>query len=316
MKKIRLLYLVVLLVGLAACGEKKYEAIPKEQSFVASVNILQPSIDFLDASGKQLASWQLEEAYTGATLVSDDTILLYGNQLQHADLYQLSTGKLEKKIELKKGTTNAYYNKKMKQFYIANGEYHTVTSFTESGKKVAEVKTGLYPMAMTSNANYVYVINFKDTFMSVLHAENLKLAKKIPIPKSSHGIDFIGDELWIGGHGAGEKPNSKVQRINSKTGELLGEIELPIMPIAFAKLDEDEFVLSHGESKLYELGANKKIIWQQEIGSNPFALTRFQQSIIVAGYDDRTLYWVKNHQVVKKVKVGKGPFQLLVREVK
>ncbi|MBQ0140808.1 MAG: hypothetical protein KBT36_16155 [Kurthia sp.] len=316
MKKIYILYFVVLFVVLTACGEKSYDGIPKEQNFIASVNILQPSVDFFNDSAEPLASWQLEEAYTGATLVGEDAILLYGNQLQHADLYQLSSGNLKKKIKLKKGTTNTYYNTKTKQFYIANGEYNTVTSYTEQGKQVEEVKTGLYPMAMASDTNFVYVINFKDTFMSVLHADNLKLAKKITIPKSSHGIDFIGNELWIGGHGAGEKPNSKVQRINPTTGELVGEIELPIMPIAFAKLGDDEFVLSHGESKLYELDNERRVIWQKEIGSNPFALTSFQQAIIVAGYDDKTLYWVENHQVTKKVKVGKGPFQLLVREVK
>lgn len=88
------------------------------------------------------------------------------------------------------------------------------------------------------------------------------------------------------------------------------------MPIAFAKSANNEFVLSHGESKLYELDNQQKIIWQQEIGSNPFAIKKFQQSIIVAGYDDRTLYWVENHQITKQIKVGKGPFQLLVREVK
>ena len=31
-------------------------------------------------------------------------------------------------------------------------------------------------------------------------------------------------------------------------------------------------------------------------------------------YDDETLYFLKDHQIQKQVKTGKGPFQLLVRE--
>lgn len=316
MKKKYVVYLIVLLLILIACGKDNYEAIPKEQDFIASVNILQPSIDFFAASGKKINSWELKQAYTGATLVGEDSILLYGNQLERADLYELSTGKLQKEIKSKTGITNAYYNEKAQQFYIANGVSNAVTAYTEKGKKVATIQVGLYPMAMTANSENLYVINFKDDYLSVLDVKNLKKKSKIDVPKSSHGMDFIGEELWIGGHGAGEKPNSKVQRINPENGELLGEIELPIMPIAFAKAEGDEFVLSHGESKLYELDDEQNIIWQKEIGSNPFAIKNFQQSIVVAGYDDRTLYWVKNHQITKRIKVGKGPFQLLVREVK
>lgn len=314
MKKIILVCMVFFVLILTACQNKEYDAISKDESFIASVNILQPSIDFFNKSGEKITSWVLEEMYTGAILVEADQLLLYGNQLDFVDLYSLSTGKLQKRIPVEKGSTAAYFNDKTSQFYITNGEYNTVTAYSNDGEIVSEAKVGLYPMSMVANEEKVYVINFKDTFLSVLNTKDLKLEKKIPIKKSSHGMDFIEDELWIGGHGAGEKPNSKVQRINPNTGELIGELELPIMPIAFTKLDGDEYVLSHGESILYQLNEDYKIVWQQEIGSNPFAVATFDQTIVVAGYDDQSLYWIKDKEILHKIKVGKGPFQLIVRE--
>ncbi|GEK33475.1 YncE family protein [Kurthia sibirica] len=314
MKKITLVGLLCCVCILAACDHTSYEKITKNEDFIASVNILQPSIDFINTAGNVLASWSLEEPYTGATLIGDDAILLYGNQMEHADLVRLSSGKQLMKIDVKRGATNAYYNKETTDFYITNGDNNTVTSYQIDGQEKQQVVLGNYPMAMYVKDTHLFVINFKDNYMSVLNSASLKEEKTYAIPKSSHGIDFVDGELWIGGHGAGEKPNSQVRRMNSKTGKIEGMLDLPMMPIAFASTNGSEFVLSHGENMLYELNDAHEIIWQKEIGSNPFTIAAFQQHIVLAGYDDRTLYWIKNHKIIRKTKVGKGPFNLLVRE--
>ena len=51
-----------------------------------------------------------------------------------------------------------------------------------------------------------------------------------------------------------------------------------------------------------------------EVSANPFAVAYFNDYIVVAGYDDQTLYFIQQGQVMKQVQTGKGPFQLLVRE--
>lgn len=310
----RLILFILCTVFIAGCQNEKYEAIPKTEAFIASVNILEPSIDFINKAGDVFATWSFDESYTGATLIGEEQLLLYGNQLEHIDLISLTTGEVQKKIKVKKGATYAYFSENQQQFYVANGEYNTVTAYDEKGQKKNEEVVGLYPMAMTAKDDNLYVINFKDTYLSILNVESLKEIKKIDIPKFSHGLDFMKSELWIGGHGAGEKPNAEVQRIHVEKNEIVGQLNLPSMPIAFAKLNNKEYVLSHGENILYELGSNNKVTWQQEVGSNPFAVNAFQSAIIVAGYDDQTLYWIENHQTVHEIKVGKGPFQLLVRE--
>lgn len=314
MRKVGIMFCLLLLAVLTACAHTDYKGIAKDENFIASINIGEPSIDFIAADGEKLETWDLKEAYTGATLIGRNAILLYGNQLDHADLVTIDTGEVKKEITVSKGTTNAYYDESNQTFYLANSGLNEVTAYEKDGEKIKTMKTGQYPMAMISNEGYLYVVNFKDTFISVFNTQTKKLEKKIPIPKSSHGLDFVDGELWLGGHGAGEKPNTQVLKINPKTSEITGKMNLPIMPIAFAKLNNQEFVLSHGESMLYELNDKQKISWEQEIGSNPFAVEAFNQQIVVAGYDDQTLYWVKDHQIIRKTKVGQAPFQLLVRE--
>lgn len=314
MKRRLVVFLVICAMFITGCQAKKYTAIPKKEDFIASVNILQPSIDFINKSGDLITTWSLDESYTGAVLVGKDRILLYGNQLEHADLVTLSTGELQQKIAVERGATFAYYDNATQQFFIANGEYNTVTAYDEKGNKKKEKVVGLYPMAMSANDDKLYIINFKDKYLSVLHTDTLEEINRIEIPKFSHGLDFINGEIWIGGHGAGEQPNTKVQRINVDTGKIKGSLELPSMPIAFTNLNGEEYVLSHGENTLSELDEKYKIAWKTEIGANPFAVNSFHSAVIVGGYDDRTLYWLENHKIVHKIKVGKGPFQILVRE--
>ena len=39
-----------------------------------------------------LATWLFDKAYSGAILLGDDQVLLYGHQLNNIDVYTISTG--------------------------------------------------------------------------------------------------------------------------------------------------------------------------------------------------------------------------------
>lgn len=315
-KSVTVIILFVLLF-LFGCGKDAYPAIPADTSFIAAVNIQQPSITFVNKNLKIFATWQLEKAYTGATLIGQQYILLYGNQLESADVFNLTTGEITYSIETGVGVTNAIYAQDKKMFYIANGKTNRVTSFTAQGEQVAEQKVGNYPMSMLIHGQNLYVVNYKDTKLSVLDAKSLETKDKWQIPKSSHGMAALDKrrELWLGGHGAGMKPNTTVDIFDIDNGKKNREISLPMMPIGFAVDNDRIYVVSHGQSQLYEVNGEGHIMNKQEIGANPFAVQLFEQYVVVAGYDDQTLYFMKNNNVTKKVKVDKGPFQLIVREM-
>lgn len=304
------------IIWLAGCTEKSFEPIERNQHFIASLNIQEPSLDFIDDQGGVFASWTFDKAYTGAILLDKDQILLYGHQLDEIDVFALSTGKklYSKKVDI--GTTNVYYAPKFKQFFVTNSKMNTVTSFDVEGNELASQRLGNYPMSMATYKDKLYVVNYKDTKLSVLSIKDLTIEQQWPIEKSSHGIVIIEEtnELWIGGHGEGSKPNSSVKRYDLTTGAVHGEIEMPLMPVGLTKTKDNVLVVSHGHNELYVVDFNGTVKWHKEVGANPFVVNQFKNHIVVAGYDDHTLYFIKDGQVQKTVDVGKGAFQLLVRE--
>ncbi len=312
--KFALLLFLTMIIILSGCGKPKYSSIPKDQDFIASVNIQAPSISFIDEKGKVFTTWNLKEGYTGATLINKEQILLYGFQLKKASVYNLTTGKFAYSIDTGDGVTNAIYDEVHNLVYLANGKTNRVVAYNNQGAKQAEQKVGNYPMSMLIHEGKLFVVNYKDTKLSVLQTKNLTQLKNWTISKSSNGMVVVDNrELWIGGHGEGMKPNSTIDVINLKTGENESRVKLPMMPVGFAKDNHLIYVISHGESTLSEVTFDGKVKRQLEVGANPFSVNLFKKFVVVAGYDDHKVYFLQNGKIAKTINVGKGPFQLLVR---
>lgn len=313
MKKIGfLLLMVVFLVG---CSDAHFMEINQHQDFIATVNIDEPSLSFFDTEGQALATWDFEVAYTGGTLIQHDRVLMYGHELTEAHLYELSTGEKIATIDSGSGTTNAYYDEETALFFMTNSKTNTVTSYDLQGEQIGKQQLYHYPMSMTAQDGKLYVINYKDTVLSVLDCETLQVLEEWPIEKSSHGMIVVEDELWIGGHGQGSQPNATIDVYDKQMGELKKEIATPLMPVGFSKEQDEIVVISHGDSKLYKLNTAGALLMEMKIGANPFAVEYFNGYIVVAGYDDHTLYFIENGDVVSQVMTKAGPFQLLVREI-
>ncbi|MEG0383476.1 MAG: YncE family protein [Solibacillus sp.] len=316
MKRAHFMLFSLFILLLTGCSDDRFDRIDPHQSFVASVNTLEPSITFFDQSANEIALWPLEKAYTGAVLVGNDAILLYGHQLAEASLYELSTGKHMQTINTGLGVTNAYFDEQTEKIFITNSKTNELTSYTMKGKLQHTVKLHNYPMSMLVSDGKLYVINYKDTILSVISTETMALLDEWDIPTSSHGLVIPNgrDELWVGGHGEGSSPNQTVDIYARSTGEKLKEIPMPLMPVGFSQKNNEIAVVSHGGNILYVVNEDGTIKWQLEIGANPFAVAHFKDTLVVAGYDDHAIYFINNKSIEKKAQTGKGPFHLLVRE--
>lgn len=303
---------------LAACSNANYVSINPHEDFVASINIIEPSIQFYSTNGKELATWNFEHAYSGGVLIQQDRILMYGNQLNEAHIYEISSGRKIKTIDVELGISNAFYDKESKNFFITNSKTNEISSFDIHGKFISSIKLRNYPMSMDAYNGKLYVVNFKDTLLSVIDIDNFQVEAEWTIPQESHGVKVVSneDELWLGGHGAGAEPNRFINIYNLSTGELKKKLELPIMPVAIAEKNDQRAIVSHGNSFLYvtdDLGNIKKKL---QVGANLFSVQFFGEYIVVAGYDDNMLYFIKDGQIAIKKRTLDGPFQLIVREAK
>ena len=315
MKKIFLFLIVSSVFCLYACKEETYEPIERDEPFVASVNIIDQSIQFFSNEKEQLAHWQFDQPITGAILVADEVVAVYGHQLKKIYMIELATGEVINSFDVPIGTTNMYFDSYNENIYVTNNKTNELSIYSQDGQIVQSIRVKNYPMSMVANENYIYVINYKDTFLSVINKNTYEIEHEWQIPKSSHGIDIFEDELWIGGHGEGIKANRFVSIYNLHTGQLQSTIELPIMPIGVAHLQSTYAVVSHGNSMVHALNEDHQIIWEKQIGANPFAITTFEQEFVIAGYDDHSLYFVsQDGTITQTIDVGKGPFQLIARE--
>ncbi|MER2191594.1 MAG: YncE family protein [Solibacillus sp.] len=314
-KRVQLLFLLVISFVLTGCTEERFPAVNPQQSFVAAVNILEPSLQFFDEDGEILSEWLFDQAYTGAALVGDNRVIVYGHQLEQARLYELSSGKLLTELRVEIGTTNAYYDAASDKLFLTNSKTNALSRYAADGKFEQSVKLRNYPMAMTIAQGKLYVVNYKDTVLSVVNSETLEVLEEWPIAKSSNGLLYNEEkqQLWLGGHGEGETSNAYVTAYDLH-GQQVQKIHAPLMPIAFSKQDDMIAIISHGTNMLYITDAEGHAKWSLEIAANPFAVTHFADYLIVAGYDDQSLYFIKDGDVVKTVPTQKGPFQLLVRE--
>ena len=316
MKFLKALFLVSCLLVLAGCSESVFDAIDEQQSFLASVNILEPSITFYDEEYALIASWNLEKAYTGATLVGTNAILLYGHQLDEAELYELSSGRQITKLKTGIGTTNALYDGLANAIYMTNSKTNELTSYSVTGELQQSMKLRNYPMSMALHEKVLYVVNYKDTFLSVIDTTTFKAIDEWPIASSSQGALVVEakNELWLGGHGQGSKPNEMVQVFDLTTGEMKKEITVPVMPVTLIQQEQEVIVASHGSNMIYSTSLDGTINWQKEVAANPFTGAYFGGQLVVAGYDDQTLYVMEHAHILDTVTTGKGALHLLVRE--
>lgn len=316
MRRVQLLVLMMISMILVGCTEARFSEVDPQWSFIATMNILEPSLQFFDEDGQLLTQWQFDKAYTGATLAGKDKVVVYGHQLDNVLLYDLASGELQAEIQTAAGTTNAYYDAKSDKLFLTNSKTNELSRFSADGSFEKSVKLRNYPMAMTAVNNELYVVNYKDTVLSVVNIQTLEVIDEWDIAKSSNGIVYIPEkeQLWLGGHGEGMASNRNVitYEMDGQRGQ---KIYAPLMPIAFSKQGEEIAIISHGTNMLYVTDVDGKENWSLEIAANPFAVAHFKDYLIVAGYDDQSLYYTKDGNIVKTVRTNAGPFQLLVREV-
>lgn len=319
-KRMFLIGIAVLFI-LSGCQEKKQQPISEGQSFAATLNVGDFSIDFLNKAGEKFARWELKKAYTGATLLPDgDTLVLYGTEIEEVDVYSLKNGTLTKSFKTGKGISNAIFleHESSTEFAFADKVQNMVRFFDENGKETNSIKTPNYPMAMVTDGEKLYVASFKGAKLSVIDLKSHGMDYEFDIPASTAGLLLRKKEkeLWVGGHGKGDKPQSAISIYSLESGSLEKEVPAPLMPVGFFENERGIYALSHGTNMLYHYNSNKEMIQQTEVGANPFAIDSLDGKLVIAGFDSEKLYWVNPEtlEIEKAVEVGKGPFVVFTRE--
>lgn len=321
MKKIGGLIVLFVFV-LAGCFRNGLQAIPFGKAFVASVNLKDSSITFLDGESFQpIGQWKIEEPITGAILLPDyEHIAIYGKKMSTLQIYSLSKGEIVEEWHVGTGINNAELINNQTELALVDQNRDSIRILSLNGEELREVEVGNNPFSLIEDEKHdrLFVINFDDDKISVLHSKTLEHLQEIAINQSSAGIMLLADasELWIGGHGEGIEMEENVHVYSAEEGNLITMLSAPSMPIKFLEWEDSVFILSHGSNTVYKYNRLTKEMESQTVGVNPFEISSYQKYVVIAAYDSDEVFLLNPNTftVEKRVKVGKGPFHIFVRE--
>lgn len=319
---VKIVLFVLAVYIMASCSNEQYPPISQEDSLLITVNIKDMTVTFIDAKlQERVEEWKMDRPYIGGVMLPDrDTLLLYGSQVETVDAYSLSQGEKISSWETGKGIVNGKLLKNKKEIVLADQLTNTVRFFTLQGVEIAKVKTESDPLTLLEDEQdgTLSVISYSAEIMTILDINRKEKISNIQIHASAAGALLREDanELWIGGHGEGTEVGSDIYVYDTISGLLLKKIHAPIMPINITQKGEFVYTLSHGSNTLYKFDTDGTVLASTKIGANPFEMKVFHDSLIVAGYDSNDIHFVELDSLIthKTVPVGKGPFQIILRE--
>jgi len=319
-KKVMLITIWALLSIVSGCSIDQ-PIIPENKSLAITVNIKDMTLSFVDLEeAKVIETWKMDKPYTGGVLLPDnDSLLLYGKQVETVDIYSLSKGKRINSWETGKGIVEGVLLPDSEELAFSDQDRQSVRFFHFDGKEIEEVvKTG-NPLALIPTNSQLFVVSYNSNKLTIVDLESKEITNQFSIHSAATGaiIQEEKNEIWIGGHGLGSELESYIHVYDSESGGLKRKISAPIMPINLLHNNDETYVLSHGSNSLYKISDVGVIQEKITVGANPFEMTEYKDQVIVAGYDSNDIHFItkKDLSIGKSVKVGKGPFQIIIREI-
>ncbi|WP_231735003.1 YncE family protein [Bacillus sp. FJAT-29937] len=318
----RFLLVFVTAILLSACTNQKIPPIQEDLSIAATVNIKDMTVSFINMENmKKLTDWELKKPYTGAVIFPDgDKILLFGKQVETVDLFSLKAGKKIDSWKTGKGIVNGKLLQTNSYIALVDQNLAKIRLFNVNGEEKAQIRTESNPLTILESEKdkKLYVLSFSKEKLTVIDLHNTNNVSSYKIHPAAAGalLNDNRNELWIGGHGAGDEVEKDIHVYNSETAELKYKIPAPTMPVNFLEYNHHVFALSHGTSTLYKLNMEGKVVNSKIIGANPFEMALLDQYLLIAGYDSNDIHLVdpSTLEIIKTIQVGKGPFQIVLRK--
>lgn len=316
--------LFLLFFCLIGCQFKTYQQVPDQIGVLAVVNVKEPSVSFLNTeTGAQVAKWKADFPFSRILLMPDQqNLMFYGKNNANVTLINMSTGKQTAQWKVGEGIANAVLSSDGKTVYFANKNLNQVLIYDLQGKSKGSIPVGESPFTMipTPDGLTLFVFHLNGNSLSVVDLKSQKVKGTLPTNQSPMGGLYIPehDQLWVGGHGAGDVPEKSISILSLQEGRKISEIPAPLMPVDFIQLDaKNAYVLSHGTNTLYRFDIpSGKENGNMQLGANPLGLAGGANKLYVSSYDSNQVFQVDplTLKVLKVFNVGSGPLQIVLRE--
>lgn len=223
MKIVKGLLILLVMFMMTGC-RTQYSGISKNTPLAITVNIKDMSLSFINLNTKEkFETWKLDKAYIGGFVLPDqNTLALYGKQVESVDLFSLRTGELIQSWKTGPGIVDAELLKNNKEVVFSDQNRQSIRFFNLDGIETKEIYTkgDPYTLLESQQVDRLFVVSYHAQVMDVINIEKKEKIDDFSIHTSAAGalLNEKKSEIWIGGHGAGSEVGSEIYIYNWVTG--------------------------------------------------------------------------------------------------
>jgi DNA-binding beta-propeller fold protein YncE len=321
MKK-NIIVLILLCILLMGCNKDRISTPPslKEQLIVS--HIKESKISFVNLKNNEITTNDLDYRITAMQKLDKNKAIFSGENEDYLYSIDLIDGKLKKLFKVGQGVKDLLYLPEHNLLIFANSINNSIGFLALNNKKIlAEVSVGNLPISMAYNSKkeILYVLNAKDSTISVIDIDSKKELNKFSIVERPNGIFFDGQYVWVGGHGSYGTLNKDVYVYDPESGEEIDRVEVGLMPVDFYgdRLSPYFYVICHGSSDVFQINKEDRTVKGKiKVGSNPYDIIGDKENIYVSSIDGNSLSVIEKStfKLEKNIGLDNGPYLMVLGE--
>ncbi|WP_026674018.1 YncE family protein [Alkalihalobacterium bogoriense] len=314
-------FLLGIILFLVGCHTTNFETPDTNEPLIMVAHVKEETMTFLDSEqGEVLLAENSHFPITEMLDIGDEKVVATSQSESSLLLYDIGKGKVTPFLKMNKGLTALEYDFSSKSLYvtdISNNLVHLIDMNHE--KLVQSMEVGTFPTDLEFGNEKLFVLSAEENVVTVTDLKLETVFQTIPVLERPSGMYFDGEIIWVGGHGPFGQLNKKIYGYDPKTGNVVGEIEVGLMPIDFFGVKDAPYfyVLCHGNHHVYKVEKKKKEVRASlEVGLNPNFITGNSELLYVSNLDGDSISIINKEafERIEDVPVSAGPYAILLLE--
>ncbi|MFA9456880.1 YncE family protein [Halalkalibacter sp. AB-rgal2] len=308
------------LIVLSSCDEQRLET-PSEAPYLMAAHVKEESLVFIDTDRYEvLLKDESPVAITEMVSIGDGQVLVTSKEGESLMVIHLHEGTISPFVHLNEGLTSLLYDEEKGQAYVADTVNHAVHLIDVSQQeRLASMEIGAHPVDFVLSKDELFVLSGDEHEVIVVDRHLQEGLRAFSVVERPAGLFHDGEQLWVGGHGPFGELNRHIYSYDPNSGELMDEIEVGLMPIAFYGDDTSPYfyVLCHGEHSIYQIDSRSNdVVNKLEVGQNPNQIIGNETYLYVSNLDSDTISIIdrETFEVITELAVSAGPYAMVLEE--
>ncbi|GAE32596.1 YncE family protein [Halalkalibacter hemicellulosilyticus] len=308
------------LIVLSSCDEQRLET-PREAPYLMAAHVKEEALVFIDTDRYEvLLKDKSPVAITEMVSIGDGQVLVTSKEEESVMIIHFKEGTISPFVHLNEGLTTLLYDEEQRHGYVADTVNHAVHLIDVSQQeRMASMEIGIHPVDFALTNDELFVLSGDEHEVIVVDRDLQEELRAFSVVERPAGLFHDGEQLWIGGHGPFGELNRHIYSYDPNSGELLDEIEVGLMPVAFYGDDTSPYfyVLCHGEHAIFQIDSRTNdVVDKLEVGQNPNQVIGNKEYLYVSNLDSDTISIIARDtfEVITELAVAAGPYAMVLEE--